>query len=109
MIFSLGLHEKVLSRGKTQTRRLKRGIYQAGGIYAIQSTRGGGTLGYIHILRIWPQRIIDVSEHEARAEGFDTIAEWFAVMCKVNRKRSMRLLDSVWAFEFELVGSKEER
>lgn len=108
MIFS-GTWRAVLSGQKTQTRRLKRGIRQVGQTYAIQSARGGGSLGRIRILRIWQQRIIDVSEEEAKAEGFGSVEEWFSVLCDVypvwHRERGMHPMDMVWAFEFEVVGS----
>jgi hypothetical protein len=77
VIFSSGLHVKVLNGTKSETRRLvkpgeDRCRYKVGTDYAVQAQRGGRAQGRLRILAIERQRVGDITEESVRREGFKT-------------------------------------
>jgi len=122
MIFSQ-TWEKVLSGEKTQTRRLRRGPYKVGHVYAVQPGRGKRAVGHIKIKRIWREGIYRIAPEDIAAEGLPPPPSLVAKMCvgdEQQRYRNAALAHfigeflrlnglfpnwggSVWAFEFELV------
>jgi len=160
MIFSKGLHLKVLSGQKTQTRRLvkegdsliywplvKEGdsliywptacifrktksgdirlLWRVGQIYTIQSGRGKKGNGKFGITEIRKERLQDISENDARAEGCSGYCGYYCdiIVGHVDHvgplEQFARLWDSlhkksgtrwaenpeVWVLEIEYVGS----
>lgn len=88
--------DKVMDGTKTQTRRLKkpgerlledigwpvvirpsvpgqyRHVYAVGNTYAVQPGRGEKAVGRIRVLKIREEDVRDISEADAKAEGFDS-------------------------------------
>ncbi|MGB7532980.1 MAG: hypothetical protein WA977_08430 [Halobacteriota archaeon] len=101
---------------KTETRRLKRGIYQVGKDYAVQRKRGVKGEPDIRIVidRIWEEHpigsffsanggsftVFHISEEHAWAEGGYVPAEFEDVFHKLNPKFSGW---SRWAFKFHVI------
>lgn len=69
MIFGPKMLPKVLDGTKTQTRR-RSSRYRAGHDYAIQPGRGKRAVGRLRVLAVRRERICDISEDDAIAEGF---------------------------------------
>ena len=101
MIFSGDLCAKVLSGEKTQTRRLKRGYYKVGGVYAVQPGRGKKAVGHIRMKKMWPNKLGDMSSADVRAEGFDSWQKFMDTFCTLHHLGPCDW-PMVWAFEFEL-------
>src|SRR3989304_9038336 len=101
VLFKHHLLALVLQRAKTQTRRTHRRELHQGRVYPITDQLFGRAAAYIKITRKWRQRLGDVSEEEARAEGVFGIADfreaWGAVKGSWNPEQV------VIAYEFELV------
>lgn len=71
MIFGRSLLPLVLDGTKTQTRR-RSDRYRPGRTYAVQPGRGKRAIGRIRVLDVRPERLMDITEDDARAEGFKT-------------------------------------
>lgn len=74
MIFRPEMAAKVLAGEKTQTRR--RGLttkYRELGDYAIQPGRGKTAVGRLSVLEVRQQRLFDMTNAEAIAEGFHDV------------------------------------
>jgi hypothetical protein len=69
MIFGPQLLPLVLDGSKTQTRRSS-DRYSVGHTYAVQPGRGKRAVAQIKVLSTRPERLLDISEQDARAEGF---------------------------------------
>ena len=123
MIFNVPGHIEMIRNGlpriepckpiliKTETRRPKRGIYKVGKDYAVQKKRGVKAEPDIRIVmdRIWEEKAglgylfplnIEISFHNANAEGGYTPREYEVVWAKLNPKWDGR---SRWAFKFHAI------
>ncbi len=116
MIFSPDLAEKVVAGQKTVTRRPRNGSnpsgkpggwedapcrYKAGKTYAVQPGRATKSIGRIRVLSVRPELMTDLTEDEARKEGFADIGGFVAKWLAIYGKGSW--LDIVWRIEFEVV------
>lgn len=119
--------EEILNGKKTQTRRVvKRGEYlqhvtslraqvisvshrvkwETGKTYAIQRKRGAmGTGERILFTAIRMERLHNITEADAIAEGVASVEEYKALWNSINKKKGLRFEDSplCWVLEFELV------
>lgn len=115
MIFSVPGHIGMIRNGlkatvpvttvKTQTRRLKRGVYQVGRDYAVQRKRGMKAEPDIRIVmdQIWKESYAQylsnlISGEDAWAEGGYTPIEFEELFRKLNPKWN----GDRWAFEFHV-------
>ena len=96
--------EKILNGEKTQTRRPLekkpgRSVYDIG---ARVGVRSGYTkfAGYIIIRKRFRQRLGDISEEDARKEGFKTVKEFQETWKRLYGKWDPE--EVVWVYEFEL-------
>lgn len=117
MIFKPNLAQKVLKGEKTQTRRIvKPGEFwdgktvcrpdgaikwQVGQSYAIQPGRTKAAIGRFKLLDIRRERVQDISEGDAIAEGFSSISEFFGVFESINGKAALD--KEVWVLVFEVI------
>jgi len=92
----------LIRRGlKTETRRLRRPRLRVGGIYPL---RVGRRLlpDRVRILNIYPQRLGDVTEEDAKRDGFQSLEEfkkaWIDIYQSWNDERW------IWVIEFRYVG-----
>jgi len=93
----------ILAGRKTETRRL--GMtpprYRVGHVYAVQPGRGRAAVGHIRILDLDRQMVREVSNLQARAEGYDSVFEFWSALNTVNG-REVRADEWVTAYKFEL-------
>jgi hypothetical protein len=122
MLFKPELLAKVLSGEKTQTRRARKDthifdgfrvvnlrdvtkrpitLWRIGQTYAACPGRGKVQQGRILIKSIDFQRLSEISEADARREGFANRDEFFAAWDTINGKG--RRNERVWIIRFEVV------
>lgn len=128
MLFKPELVALILAGRKTQTRRIVRDgdrstlfspyhaipqcrdfvqrngrvLWEVGRIYAVQPGRGKHAVGRITITAIrYCSRASDISESDARAEGFSTAEEFRAVYGRLNGAASLDR--PCWALTFVVV------
>ena len=140
MLFKPELIEKILGYEKTQTRRIAllgdeykvleidyrtkeisyawvkrngRMKWRVGQTYALQLGRGKPRIGRrIEIISIRKQFLQGITEADAIAEGFASIAEFAAYWDKINgKKKGYAWADNptVWVLEFELIPTGDYR
>jgi len=124
MIFAHTL-DKVLANEKWQTRRIakpdeklycesglfgdlvavrttsKRTVYAVGKTYAVQPNRGKKAVARIVIVGLRRQRVYEITEQDAQAEGFASRAEFLATWRTIHGQKAS-LSRSVWVVEFRL-------
>jgi len=100
VIFKKRLLELVLQGRKTQTRRLHRHRLRPGKIYQLKDNYYGQPQGFIKIKRRFEQRLGDMTEEEARAEGVKDLADFRELWKSINGDWSPDQV--VTAYEFEL-------
>lgn len=118
MIFKRALANQVVAGTKTQTRRLvsishnprspwsAEGCkYEVGKDYAVCPGRGKRQVCRIRITSVTMQHLGDISEADARAEGFDGRADFLIAFAYINGLDRMPLREAlairVWALEFQ--------
>ncbi len=113
MIFSGGLHEKVLDGSKTVTRRpvrydwpgdqmqLRPCPYKVGKTYAVQPGRGKKALGRIRVTDAICIFLSEIDEAEARREGFENLHAFIEKWLSLYGAWCPPQL--VWRIEFQLV------
>jgi hypothetical protein len=123
MLFKPELLEKVLRGEKTQTRRIQKDnqwwsdgncvavvretpkrnitVWRIGQTYAACPGRGKVQQGRIKIKNIRTDWLTNITEAEARSEGFANRAEFMEAWDKINGAGNRHVM--VWILEFELV------
>jgi hypothetical protein len=95
----------ILDETKTQTRRNhKRARALVGSIHQCRTMmlNKDSTFARIKILRVWQERVYDISEEDAQAEGGYTREEYIEGLLKMH-KGKLKATDTVYCYEFELV------
>ena len=92
----------ILQGRKWQTRRLHRPRVRVGEVYACRVGRFGEPFARVRVTALRVQRLSEVSEEEARAEGSGSREEFLAVFRRIY---GLSPADDpeVWVVEFELV------
>ena len=106
MLFKKHLLHKVLDGSKTQTRRIHKRALKVGRTYGVTSRRYQKPAGHITILRAFPQRLRDVTEEDAKAEGFNNLAEFLEAWIKINGY--LIPWQTITAYEFHKTEKAEE-
>lgn len=122
MLFRHLLAEMILAGKKTQTRRLckdgenwqifppipatvldKNGRikWQEGRDYAIQTKRGGKAIGRFRVTNIRREIVAQISNEDAKAEGFAGRNEFFVTWDSINGADTSN--QYCWVIEFEIV------
>ena len=104
MLFKKQLFEKILRGEKTQTRRFMerkpgRRVYEVGERVGIRAGYTKPT-AYITITRKFEQKLGDISEEDARKEGFVSVEEFKQQWVSLYQRWTPELV--VWVYEFEL-------
>lgn len=104
MQFKRRMLDIVLSGEKTETRRLSKPRHKVGSIQPIQCGYRDKARGHIRILKVWRQRLGDVTKAEAKAEGFISPLAFVGYLININPKSVEIMPDTVvTAYRFELV------
>ncbi len=82
----------------TSTGRIK---WRVGGRYAVQAGRGKKGVGYIRITRIRREIVSDITNEDARAEGFTDRKDYLRTFKIIHPTVGVRA--SVWVLDFEVV------
>ena len=95
----------ILNGTKTQTRRLwPAGVHvKQGGEYQCRTTLFGPPFARMRITKLRSQRLLAITDAEARAEGFATAEEFLTAFRSINRHDST-YNPLVWVVEFEVLG-----
>lgn len=93
----------VMTRKKTRTWRLKEPRYKVGSIQAVQSGYRDKAHGHIKILAIEQQRLGDVTQTQAEAEGFISPLAFVGYLIDINPKHKIMPDTMGWGIDFELV------
>ena len=109
ILFKPESKEKILSGKKWQTRKLwdrpraKEGSEHL--IYLRPPFTGEKPFARILIKRVWRQRLGDMSEDDARAEGFDSVEAFLQQFKAINSRKIRQELNQVevYAVEFQVL------
>lgn len=107
MTFKPALAQKILSGEKTQTRRLITSAkcrYEPGKDYAVQPGRGKPAIGRMLVTAVRRERLIDISEEDARAEGFVDRAAFFDAWGSMHGEPTIQ---EVWVITVERLNPQE--
>lgn len=103
-LFKKDLIRLVQAGRKTQTRRTHKREWQVGKIYKVKISYYDKGQGIIKITRKFHQHLCDVSESEARKEGFNCLDEFRQCWIKING--SWNPDQTVTVYEFSYIPQK---
>jgi len=99
MMFKRELLDLVVAGKKTQTRRLHKNPLKEKQKYVIKKNWYENTEHYIRITKVYPQKLCDVSEEEARKEGFSSLEEFRDAWIRINGSWEPEMIVTVYEFE----------
>jgi len=99
MMFKRELLDLVISGKKTQTRRLHKNLLKEKQKYVIKKNWYENTEHYIRITKVYSQKLGDVSEEEARKEGFSSREEFRDAWIRINGSWDSDIVVTVYEFE----------
>lgn len=102
MFFSRSNLERLLRGKKTQTRRLS-GRYQVGRTYGVRTWIYEKSLARIRITGKRQETLGEISEEDARREGYKDAEEFKRAWSELHRKMGWQPGLLVWVYDFELV------
>ena len=94
--------ELVLQGRKTQTRRVHKGLWTVGRIYAVRDRWFTKAAGYILITRRFRQRLGDISQKDIKKEGYEELEEYKKVWEEIRGPGSWNPDLVVTVYEFVL-------
>jgi len=109
MMFKKDLLEMVISGAKTQTRRRHKNLLKEKQKYVVKRNWYKNTEYYIQIKKVYPQKLGDVSEEEARKEGFSGLDEFRDAWIRINGSWDPDMVVTVYEFELAEPPPKQSR
>ena len=112
MMFDNFCIKQILDGEKTVTRRLIRNHEKAkrpaipGKIHKLKMDRTKKTFGEILILSCFPEQIKDLTEEEARKEGFSSLRNYLDYFKIINNIELLNDDEWIWRVEFELINGR---
>ena len=100
LIFKREHIQLILEGVKTQTRRRHRRPLKEGRIYNVKKDWYHSTVIKIKIIKVYRQRLGDITPEEAQKEGRDTISEFVYVWMRINGVWNPD--EVVWVYEFRV-------
>ncbi|MCW4024943.1 MAG: ASCH domain-containing protein [Candidatus Bathyarchaeota archaeon] len=99
MLFRSHLAAKIRAGTKTQTRRISKIRYREGSIQPIQENYSEKAKDHIKINKRYEQKLGDITEEQAKAEGFQNLQEFKEEWEKIT-KQPWNPTQIVTAYEF---------
>lgn len=99
-IFKRKLLDKILDESKVQTRRVGKRTWKIGRAYGVRNSRFTKIEAKILILRRFKQRLNEISQEDAKKEGFQTREQFFEAWKEIYG--SLNPDQVVTAYEFKL-------
>ncbi len=87
LLFKPHHREKILAGTKTHTRRVwKRCRVKAGNVYQARTKLfdKSSTFARLEVLRVWRERLLDISEHDAHCEGYESREAFFEAFKRIH-------------------------
>jgi hypothetical protein len=109
MMFNKDLLEMVLSGRKTQTRRRHKHPLKEKQKYVVKRNWYKNTEQYIQIKKVYPQKLGDVTQEEARKEGFSGLDEFREAWIRINGSWDPDMVVTVYEFELAKPPPKQRR
>ncbi len=105
MLFEKYHISKIQSGEKTETRRAKKPRVIVGHLYKPHTTfMKKEKAGYIKILKIWKERLGEISNASARKEGCGSREAYFKLFKEINGNADLRR--SIWVVRFKFQKTK---
>ena len=103
MLFKKKMAEKIRCLEKHQTRRLlaNKRIYREGSIQPIQTNYYEKAKDHIKIQLTWIEKLSDMTEGDAKMEGFNSFADFMLYLKTINPKATITEDLEVRAYQFE--------
>jgi hypothetical protein len=112
MNFQPELAAKIMAGEKTVTRRVfsdnprspwwyRRCTYRPGRVFTVNPGRGKPNIGHARVTACWPERLCDIGNTDARAEGFKDRAAFLDAFHRINPKVPLDV--TVWRIAFEVI------
>ena len=109
MMFKKDLLEMVLSGAKTQTRRRHKNPLKEKQKYVVKRNWYNNTENYILIKKVYPQKLGDISEEEAKKEGFSDLDKFRDAWIRINGSWDPNMVVTVYEFELAEPPPKQSR
>ena len=101
MLFKKPLLAKVLDGSKTQTRRTHKRTLKAGHTYGVRCRRYDRSAARIRILRASKEPLGNITEEDARKEGFESVEEFRKAWIEINGTWEPERKVTVYDFQLE--------
>ena len=99
VLFKKELLALVLQGRKTQTRRLHKHRLRPGRVYQLRDNYYGKPQGFIKVKRRFEQRLGDMTEEDAKAEGVKDLADFQVLWKSINGSYSPDQVVTIYEFE----------
>ncbi|MFW6195390.1 MAG: ASCH domain-containing protein [Chloroflexota bacterium] len=95
--------QPILEGRKTQTRRLwKRRRVREGSVHQARTALFGAPFARLRALRVWQERLGEISEQDAYAEGYESRDAFLSAFERINGQAPLD--EPVWCVEFRVEG-----
>jgi hypothetical protein len=105
LLFKPEHQEPILSRTKTQTRRVwKKKRANVGSIHLAKTKMlSKEYFAKLEIQAVYQERLIDISEEDAIAEGYPDSATYLTKFCEINKLKFLPTDLITWVVKFRVV------
>lgn len=99
ILFKKRFIDPILSGAKTQTRRVGKRRWNVGSIHQARTSYVSEAFAHLRILDVRQERVGDITETDARAEGVGSVEEFVRLWPTINGEWDPDL--AVWVVTFE--------
>lgn len=103
----------ILRDEKTHTRRRGRARWKVGAVHQARTNMPwqdpAGHFVDLEILDVQPSLLLEMTDHDARLEGYPDVGAYIEAFCRINRmSREDAVLEVLWDVTFKRVGCDPE-